>query len=449
MKNAQFTIDEFTGMLRRRKLAFILPAVLVICVCGLGAFLLPREYESSTTILMQSNQTLNPLLNYRLAMQMEPDDKLGDFNEIVYSRPTIESLMDSLGMQYLMANLYSKDRAITAISKNIKTAREGSNSFTISYYDTIPARAQEAVRVLSELFIQTKLKVENRKNDFTVDFFKQKVVQLRNKFDKSEAQLVQALQKHIDQLPEDDRTLYGNISNYGDQIQALNQTLKNYQQAISILQTAEETSADQHIDLTKLYLIPLLDVPYSKDLEKAVSNYDQLSQEYTEAYPEVQTARAKVMQLVGLVENAIRSEEGRKEDQIMSLDKRRHQAILAVQQATAANSQDQGLQANFDIYQKLYGEMEIKLEQAQTTRELGENTARDFVVIDPPNLPVRPAKPNKKLIIGGGFGLAIFMGLLSAGLVELFDTRIRTPQDVEIFEKPIIAYLPAPKTRRG
>lgn len=449
MKNSQFTIDEFTSMLRRRKLAFILPALLIVTVCVLGAFMLPKQYESSTTILMQGNQTLNPLLNYRLALEMQPDDKLGDFNEIVYSRPTIEALMDSLGMQSLMTNPYAKDRAVRAIMKNIKTAREGSNSFTISYYDTIPARAQQAVRVLSELFIQTKLNVENRKNEFTVNFFRQKVVQLRSKFEKSQQQLVDALQKHINQLPEDDRTLYTNISHYGDQIQALDQSMKNYHDALGILDSAANTSADRHIDLTKLYLIPLLNVPYSKELQKAVSDYDQLSQEYTEKYPDVQTARTKVMQLVGLVENAIRSEEVRKQDQIAALEQKRHTAIMSVQMATAANSQDQDLQANFDIYQKLYGEMEVKLEQAQTTRDLGENSSRNYVVIDPPQLPVRPAKPNKALIIGGGFGLAIFLGLLSAGLTELFDTRIRTPQDVEVFEKPIIAYLPSPKSNRG
>lgn len=449
MRNAQFTIDELTGVLRRRKLALVLPAVLVIAISGLGAFLLPKQYKSSTTILMQESQTLNPLLSYQLALEMQPQDKLGDFNEIVYSRPTLENLMDSLGMQGSMLNPVLKDADIRKISKNIKTARGGSSSFTISYYDTIPARAQKAVRVLSELFIQTKLEVENRKNDFTVEFFKQKAVQLRQKLEKSQDNLVSALQRHVNQLPEDDRTLYANISNYTSDIQSLEQTIKNYHEALQILGNAAETGANQHIDLRKLYLIPLLEVPYSKELQDAVTKYDRLSQQYTEEYPEVQQARAKVMQLVGLVENAITSEQVRKQDQIVSLEKRRHDAIASVQMATVANSQDQDLQSSFDIYQKLYNEMEVKLEQAQTTRDLGQSSARDYVVIDPPQLPVKPAKPNKALIIGGGFGLAVFLGLLSAGLAEIFDTRVRTPQDIEIFEKPIIAYLPSPKTDRG
>ncbi len=449
MKNAQFTIDEFLAVLRRRKFAFLLPAILVLAISVMGAFLLPKQFESSTTILMQDDQLLNPLLSYAMALAMEPENKLDDFDEIVYSRPTIECLMDSLGMQSYMSNPVLKDQEITRISKNIKTSRNGTRSFTISYYDTLPARAQKAVRVLSELFIQTKLDVENKKNDFTVDFFKQKVVQLRDKFETSQDQLVEALQRHINQLPEDDRTLYADISTFSTKIQILDQTMENYREALDTLRAAQMTGANQHIDLTGLYLIPLMDIPYSKDLEAAVTRYDQLSQQYTEEFPAVQSARVKVMQLVGRVENAIKSEEVMKQNQIWDLERSRHKAITSVQMATVAHSQDEDLQSNFDIYQKLYNEMKVKLEQALTSRDLGENSARDYVVINPPDLPIRPAKPNKVLIIGGGFGLALFLGLLSSGLVELFDTRIRTPQDVEIFEKPIIAYLPSPRSSHG
>lgn len=444
MKNAQFTVDEFLAVLRRRKTALLLPAILVILISGLGAFLLPRQYESSTTILVQDNGVLNPLVDYRTAVALESDDKLGDFNEIILSTPTIESLMDSLGLKEYMKSPALKAMMVKRITKNIKTSKEGAHSFTISYFDTVPSQAQKAVRVLSELFIQTRLAVENSKNDFAVNFFQKKIVELRDKFDKTQKKLVDALQRHINQLPEDDKTLYANISGYTDQIQTLEQTMRNYRDALVILEAAANTKNDQHIDLTKLYLIPLLDVPYSKELQTAVTKYNELSQQYTERFPDVQSARSSVIQLVGLVENAIRSEQARTQSKILSLEERRNKAITSVQMAAVAQSQDRDLQSNFNIYEELYNEMKVKLEQAQTNRDLGANSSREFVVIDPPQLPVKPAKPNKALIIGGGLGLGAFLGLLSAGLAEIFDTRIRTPQDVEIFDKPIIAYLPAP-----
>lgn len=446
MKNAQFTVDEFLAVLRRRKIAFLLPAVLVIMVCGLGAFMLPKKYESSATILIQNDQVLNPLLSYSMALQMQPENRLGDYNTIIYSRPIIEGLMDSLGMQADMLTLPAKDHMIKQMADDIKTARMSYHSLKISYYDTVPARAQKGARVLSELFIRTKTSVQNRKNVLTVNFFKQKVVQLRKRFQQSQQALVAMLLQHIHQLPESDQSLYHEISNYSGKIQALETTMKNYHDALGILDSASKTAPGQHIDLSRLYLIPLLNVPYSKDLEKAVTKYDNLSQEYTEQYPDVQIARSSVLELVGLVKNAINAEETRKQEQILALEKMKHKTISAVQMAALAQSQDQDLKSNFDIYQNLYNEMKVKLEQARTSQDLGENSSRDYTIIDPPQLPLRPAKPNKKLIIGGGLGLAMILGLLSAGIVELFDTRIRTPQDVEVFEKPIIAYLPPPKS---
>lgn len=447
MKNGQFTIDEVLAVLRRRRLAFLLPAVLIITLCGLGAFLLPKQYESSTTILVQSDAVLNPLVTYSMGIALQSADRLGDFDEIIYSRPTIESLMDSLGLQRYLTNRVLKDQAIAQITKNIKTSRNGSDSYTISYLDTIPARAQKAARVLSELFIQTRLSVENRKNEFAVGFFQQKAVQLRDKFEKSQKALVASLQQHIDQLPEGDRVLYSDISDYSDKIRTLEQQMKNYHEALGILDSASKTGADQHIDPSRLSLIPLLGVPYASDLQDALTKYNQISQEYTERYPEVQVARAKLLQQMILVEGAIRGQEDRLQSQILSLEERRNKAITSVQEATAAQSQDEDLKSNFNIYQTLYNQMKVKLEQAETNRQLGQYSGREYVVINPPQLPVKPAKPNKALIMGGGLGLGVFLGLLCAGLVELFDTRIRTPQDIEIFEKPIIAYLPAPGSR--
>ena len=448
MKNAQFSVDEFLAVLRRRRKAFLLPALMVITACGLAAFLLPRQYKSSTTIMVQEDDVLNPLVSYNVAVAMETDPGLGDFNEILYSRPTIESLMDSLGMETGKMNPGLKAEEIKQITKRIQTARNGSNTFTISYFDTMPATAQKAVKVLSELFIQTRLDVQNRKNDFAVSFFQQKVMDLRDKFEKSQGALVDALQRHINELPEDDRTLYSNITNYNNEVQTLDQTSRKREDALKILEAASKTTPGERIDLTKLYMIPLLDVPFSDDLQSAVTKYDQLSSHYTQEFPDVQAAREKVLQLVGLVEDAIRTEQRSNQNQIWSLERRRDDAIKSVQMATVAHSQDQDLQSNFSIYENLYNEMKVKLEQAQTSRDLAQSSARDYIIIDPPDLPVRPAKPNKALVIGGGFGLGLFLGLLSAGLSELFDTRIRTPKDVESFEKPIIAYLPQVRSWR-
>ncbi len=207
MKNAQFTVDEFLRMLRRRKIQFLIPAILLIGICTTGAFLLPKKYESSITILVQGDQVLNPLVNYEMAVTMVNNDPLRDFDQIIYSRPAIEALIDSLDIQPVVHTLAQTEALIKNVTSNIKTAQLTSNTFSISFYDGSPQRAKEAVTVLSEIYIDTKLGVENRKNEFAVQFFSKKLNQLRDKFEGSQEELVKAMKQHADQLPEADREI--------------------------------------------------------------------------------------------------------------------------------------------------------------------------------------------------------------------------------------------------
>ena len=76
----------------------IIPVLTVTVLCVIGAFILPNRYESSTTILVQRDEILNPLISYEIAVAMASDDRLRTFNEIIYSRTNIQRLIDSLGL---------------------------------------------------------------------------------------------------------------------------------------------------------------------------------------------------------------------------------------------------------------------------------------------------------------------------------------------------------------
>lgn len=443
MKYPQFTIDEILSVLRRRKKVFFIPFIIVSVTCITGAFVLPQKYESSITILVQRDEVLNPLISYTMAVSTASDNRLRDFDEIIYSTPTIESLADSLGIKSELDNASDKKKFIERIKKNIITDISGSDSYTISYYDVVPQRAKKAVTVLSELFIKKRLEVDNKKNELTVEFFRKKLDDMKGKFEESKEDLIGALKQQMNELPAGDRMLYSQVDEYDSKIGGLNEKVKNYQNALEIINRAKNND-DYVNNLKGLYDVALMDIPFASELQTKLKKYDELAQKYTAQYPAVQDVRTDIADLLTRIKHSLETQLSREQKQSWSFEKRRNQAISSIRNATISENQNQDIKSTYDVYSKLYNDMKVKLEQAITTRDLGKKGSEQFLVINPPLLPTSPSKPNKVLLICGGISLGLFLGFLTAGLTELFDSRIRTARDVDIYEKPVLAYLPAP-----
>ena len=122
--------------------------------------------------------------------------------------------------------------------------------------------------------------------------------------------------------------------------------------------------------------------------------------------------------------------------------KTRAEIVQAITQSSISQTVDRETESNYSFYQQLFNDMRVKLEQARIARELGRNAQNAFIIIDPARVPTKPTKPNRMLIVAGGILAGLFLGALSAVVVELLDTTIRSPREIEVFGKPIIALIP-------
>jgi uncharacterized protein involved in exopolysaccharide biosynthesis len=440
-RTAQFTIDEVQAILRRRRSLFLLPLILVVGACTIGAFLLPRKYESSTTILVQRDEVLNPLVSFTMAVSMASEDRLRSLHEIIYSQSTIELLIDTLGLNRGTLSDTEHDELVKEIRKNVTTERKGGESFTLAYLDTDPRRAQAAVSFLTHHFTTTRLAVENQRNEYAVQFYERKLEELRVKFEGSQHQVIATMRQRMNEMPMGDRVLHSRVEGADEEIGGLDYTLNTFQRALASLRSFPEGFGTEQ-GRRDLLDLQRPELPFGADLRSLCIKYEEYARRYTPKYPEVQKLEGQILELVQRMKIAVESEIARLQTRRWELEKKRTENIQGLQQTSVAEKQDQDKLSNYSIYQGLYDEMKIKLEQARTTRDLARKATDQFIVIDPPRVPTEPSKPNRPLIILGGLGLGLFLGVLSAGLGELTDTRIRTPYDVEVYSRPIIAYLP-------
>jgi len=56
-------------------------------------------------------------------------------------------------------------------------------------------------------------------------------------------------------------------------------------------------------------------------------------------------------------------------------------------------------------------------------------------------VPAHPSKPNRSQLVFGGLAIGLFLGFLTIIILEILDSTIRYARDIEVYEKPIIAFI--------
>lgn len=389
---------------------------------------------------MQRDEILNPLISFEMAVTLASEDRLRTFNEIIYSRTTLQRLIDSIGLAKKAVSEKDRQGLIEVVQKNITIERRGSDSFRISYLDTDPARAQLAASSLSNLFIETILHVEGQRNEQAVEFFEKKLEEIHQKFEVSQKQVVSLLQQHINTAPSENRAVYAQLETIEKDITEIDTRVKTYQQALIVLRTFPNTL---HTESGKqsLYDLQRSELPYIQDLRLLLGRYDDYLRKYTPKYPEVEKLEKQIIDLLERMRNGVESELAKQQPLRLELEKRRAQLVDNIKQSSISARVDEDKESDYGIYRKLYDEMKVKLEQAKTSRDLGSKGANQFIIIDPPLVPSTPSKPNRFNIILSGFALGLFIGFLSVIIRELLDTTVRQPKDIEVYQKPVIAFI--------
>lgn len=435
MHKAQLAINELKGFYKRRKALLLLCPILVFGLSIGAVYWLPPEYESSITILVEKDETLNPMVRYNLAVALASEDRLKSFNEMIYSRPTINMLIDSLDLAG--ENEMERDALIKKVRSNVNTRLKASDSFSITFYAKDPERAKRGVQLLSDYFIEKKLQLENKRNNQTVDFFQAKLEELKGTVDDRERELMSKIQEDVETTPRENRSLQSDLEEVEEKLDEISVSVRKTDDKLQTVQSVISGKAD----INKLYQLDLSNVSSGDRFQKLLNEYQEVSDKYTSQYPKVKELRQKVFSSLEQLESDLKSSLFEQNAQKSYLEDQYKTVTQKIQQTTVADRKTTQSKMNVDIYRKLYDEMKVKLEQAKTTRDLGKEAENQFVVIEPPVVPDEPSKPNRLMLMAGGLGLGLFLGFMVAAVAELLDTTIRRPQDIKEFQKPVVAYI--------
>ena len=445
----ELTLHDYIDILRRRALVMIAAFVVVIVTASAFALLLPPVYQSSGTILIESQQISSEFI--ASSVTGFASERIEVIKQRVMTRENLLRIIRKY-------NLFQNDSGSRVTSELIEDLRGRINisllntglgggrrgratiAFSISVQDRYAPRAYNVTSELVTLFLDENIKSRVERATETTEFLSQEAKRLKVDLEKMESLVAAYKQEHADALPE-------------------HLGLK-----IDILQRTEATLAKLDRDyqatnneLTRLDL-ELTAAMEGKGFAGELSELDRLKIEYREAtvnYTDTHpTVRALKRKIAALEESANTESKDKANDipdtgsalvfKIKTLIATAKQRLASLQnQRKPLNKKIEDLEKQIiktpqvelglssllrdhSNAKKKYEEIQSKQLGAQIAENLeGENKSERFSLIDPPLLADKPIKPNRFKIIMLGLLAALAVAGGIALLLEMLNQRIR------------------------
>ena len=470
-------LREYWKVLQRRRLVLILPFLTVTLVSFAGSFLLPRQYKSSTTVLISESRLLSrPLENLIPGTTPggnQPEDRmqrlatitnqitsteflrrliynlnLNQDPRVINKAKSIKSKFQEISQEELVEKIL-----IDQLRKNISVGFKGENLVEITVYSDKPKTGAEMAKNLAQIFIDESLRYDLLGVRGALDFSDEQLAIYKKKLEEAENRLREykekTLKSNVDLSIASDTNTRAIVSvidatkmeikELEDQNNFLNDKLTGLKSSnLSLLASDNLKNLEGQLFASVDEYIPLLTKYSWRDAkvitltEKTKSLLDQIEEEIKSIS---QTQKGKVSaEILPLLEsytsNQINLNFLKEKLRVLNL------AVEGVKNRLASTPyQEQTLrtlQQDVETYRSIYEMFVSQSQGSQISQQVQQAEAQNrFRVIEPASIPLSPVKPNRIKITLLGCLLGLVIGGGGVVLMEFFDHSFRKVEEVE------------------
>ena len=452
----------------------------------LNSELAERLQQMETEILSRS--TLGALIG---------DPRLQLYKEQLKSRP-LEDVIEDMRKDIQIT--------LVGNAGGITNSHRGS-AFTIQFTYPDKYKAQQTVATLVNRFTELNQTTEKSAQDMVKGLVGDELTSAKADLDKANNDVMSFKTQNAGKLPEQaainiaqTNSITQKMQNNADMLFRMRQELTGYEQQKDQIKARQDLLQMQQSSPTD---DPLSSVPgvisgpqqdlaaINKQIDGLQFQLDQLSKKFSDQYPEIRDGKktlevfkAKRDDILRKIREQEDADAARPKDAPKKVtDPRLAQAQLQYQQqiqdielrikaltdnmarlqkeedgykaesdAVSQKLKDEpALEAPYDEllraqknaqarYQDLLGKQELT---AQNSKMIERKAGENLEVLDPASLPSSPAKPNRYMDVGAGFGISVIIGLALAGLQEAKDTSLKNLKDVRAYTNlPVLCSVP-------
>ncbi|MCS7307455.1 MAG: polysaccharide biosynthesis tyrosine autokinase [Aquificaceae bacterium] len=460
VKEEEIDLRAILDILKRRK--WVILSILMASLALAMSYSIASTpiYRASVSIEIQPEQARSAELGKDAGSSevsiIESEKYYNTQVSLLESQSFIEYLVDKY-------RLFNDPRMLSSLKlKEPKTKQELdiAKVKTVSYIkDNLDVKKDPRTRIIVVYFMSPDPNlssyVANAIGETYIDWnIKRKIEGIKNTRRYYEGQLEQAridLERAEDELQNFLRS--ANIVTFDEKLNDVYAQLaivnESYARA-SAERAQKEALYEQLNKATPEQLVSMINDPLINNLfEKLASLKEKealLASKYTPEYPELKQIRNQIEELERSIKDAanFRLQNARRE-YLQALDaERRLGARVAALKAQALNLNEQLVKYNVlkkrvETSREVYNSLLIKLKQAEA--EEGIRIA-PIQVVDKAKPPETPYKPNLKMNMAVGLVAGLFGGIFLAFLVELYDNRVKTKEDLERMGVPVLGVVP-------
>lgn len=433
-------------------------SVLVTTIVAVGfAVTAPASYSARAVIKIQSNVSLNAILDNGPRADWEYNSQIPVVLEVLNSRPVARTILTELGDISPGDPPEIVDLMVRLFHQNLMVFPTAAGILEIEF----KSRNQEVVvRVMRMLMIELRTAMvapQLESLDASVEFLGIQLERIRSELDTAEEEMRAYTSESTNQRPE---VYSATLNHYAEM-------LGEYSSAESELVAAEERLRIAHERLAGF------DPTWSgleERVSNAQSNLNRLSQAYTDNHPEVRSAQSSLEAAqaalavyqasptsfeIDDIERILRSQ-GSRGNEMMQEELNAYRRALTEAQAmqstvelmssqigdtleslatfsesaTVIANMQQDMEAKSTVYTQLLAQHE----QAVVNRSLTlHEEERHIWIIEQPNEedPPERSKPSIKIAGIGGIFMGMIMGAFLIVLAEFFGKTVRVPMEAE------------------
>jgi len=444
----EMTLDDYINIIKRR-LPYVIGFFFFVFLAATAiALKLSPVYESTATILIESQQVQSDSAKEKYA-----SDRFAALKQVVLSNDNLYKI----AKKYKLYGLDKKpnmapEGLVQILRANIKVdllkaeaedwGAKPTFAFNITFTNYKADNTYNIANDLVKLFLDENDRASKERATETAEFFSKEAEKQKIVLERIEKEVTNYKRLHSNSLPENKDMKVASLERLENDLRATQREYSATQAELRSLDVSMESAkagvgliaqSDQNTGAT--------------ELEKLKSELAKLNSIYSENHPSVRALQRRIDALeksappapsksvtaqsvmVAKVQaqidtanarlNALKIEEA-------SIRAKISQTEGLVMQSAQTEGTLGALLRDYDNAKAAYAEIKAKLDNSKLVKNIElENKGERFVLTEAPIFPEKPIKPNRLLIILAGFLGAIVAAIGLAVLMEALDKRVR------------------------